>query len=85
VVTSANLPNQWDAFWAFWCDEVQRAVRGALGRDDIWGVGLPMSAKASDTDDQFLQFQLAYGAPWLGTDRRPQFDDPAVRAGISKR
>jgi multiple sugar transport system substrate-binding protein len=80
--TLADVPRQWDAFWSFWCDQVQPAVRKALGRDDIWGVGLPMSAQASDTDDQLLQFQLANGTPWLGIDRRPQFESPAVRAGI---
>jgi hypothetical protein len=31
-------------------------VRKALGRDDIWGVGLPMSAEPDDTVDQFFQF-----------------------------
>jgi hypothetical protein len=49
----------------------------ALGRDDVWGIGLPMSVAAiSDTDDELLQFQIAYGAPWLGNERRPQIDDP---------
>jgi multiple sugar transport system substrate-binding protein len=55
-----------------------------MGRDDIWGVGLSMSAAASDTSDQFVQFQLAYGTTWLGLDRRLQVDDPAVRKGIVK-
>jgi multiple sugar transport system substrate-binding protein len=83
--TLDDVPKDWEAFWSFWCDRVQPAVRGALGRDDVWGVGLPMSVAAiSDTDDEFLQFQLAYGAPWLGSERRPQIDDPAVRAGIIK-
>ena len=43
--TLADIPKQWEAFWSFWCDRVQPAVRKALGRDDIWGVGLPMSAR----------------------------------------
>ncbi len=42
--TLADIPHDWDAFWSFWCDQVQPAVRRALGRDDIWGVGLVMSA-----------------------------------------
>ena len=58
--TLADIPKEWEAFWSFWCDQVQPAVRKALGRDDIWGVGLPMSAAASDTEDELLQFQLAY-------------------------
>ena len=81
--TLTDVPTEWAAFWSFWCDQVQPAVRNALGRNDIWGVGLPMSAAATvDTDVEFLQFQLAYQASWLGRDRRVQVDDPEVRAGI---
>jgi len=78
----ADIPREWEAFWSFWCDRVQPAVRKAIGRDDIWGVGLPMSAAAGDTDDELLQFELAYGTPWLDRDRRPQIDNPAVRQGM---
>jgi multiple sugar transport system substrate-binding protein len=77
----ADIPKQWDAFWAFWCDRVQPAVRKATGRDDIWGVGLPMSA-ASDTRDELLQFQLAHKALWIARHGPLQVDDPAVRAGM---
>jgi multiple sugar transport system substrate-binding protein len=73
------------AFWSFWCDEVQPAVRKALGRDDVWGIGLPMSVAAlSDTFNQFEQFQVAYEALWLGPDGRLQADDPEIREGIVK-
>ena len=44
--TLADIPKEWEAFWSFWCDKVQPAVRRATGRDDIYGVGLPMSARA---------------------------------------
>jgi multiple sugar transport system substrate-binding protein len=81
--TLANIPREWDAFWSFWCDRVQPAVWKALGRDDVWGVGLPMSVVAvSDTQDQLVQFQLAYGTSWIGRDRRLQVDDPGVRSGL---
>jgi multiple sugar transport system substrate-binding protein len=79
----ADIPNEWDAFWSFWCDQVQPAVRKVLGRDDIWGVGLPMSAIA-DTENGLEQFQLAYEAPWVDRDRRLQVDDPEIRAGMVK-
>jgi multiple sugar transport system substrate-binding protein len=82
--TRADIPKEWDAFWSFWCDQVQPAVRRATGRDDIWGVGLPMSAAAPDTEDELKQFQLAYDAPWFDLDRRLQVDDPAVRVGMIK-
>ena len=80
--TLADIPKEWEPFWSFWCDQVQPALRKVMGREDIWGVGLPMSAAALDTDDELLQFELAYGTPWLDRDRRPQVDDPAVRSGI---
>jgi multiple sugar transport system substrate-binding protein len=82
--TLADVPQEWEAFWSFWCDQVQPAVRQALGRDDIWGVGLPMSAAAGDTQDELIQFQLGYQASWIGRDRRLRLDDPAVRAGMVK-
>ena len=47
--TLADIPKQWEAFWSFWCDQVQPAVRKAPGRDDIYGVGLAMSAEAPAT------------------------------------
>jgi multiple sugar transport system substrate-binding protein len=81
--TLVDIPKEWDAFWSFWCDQVQPAVRKALGRDDIWGVGLPMSPNV-DTENELEQFQLAYGAPWLDRDRRLQVDDPEIRAGMVK-
>jgi multiple sugar transport system substrate-binding protein len=58
--TLADIPQEWDAFWAFWCDQVQPGVRKALGRDDIYGVALPMSMEASDTQDELDQFLWAH-------------------------
>ena len=51
--TLADVPKEWEAFWSFWCDEVQPAVRRAMGRDDIWGIGLAMSVDAGDTISRF--------------------------------
>jgi multiple sugar transport system substrate-binding protein len=81
----ADIPQGWEAFWSFWCDRVQPALRKALGRDDVWGVGLPMSVAALiDTGFELTQFRLAYQASWLGRDRRVQVDDPKVREGLVK-
>ena len=33
--TLEDIPKEWDAFWAFWCDQVQPAVRRVTGRTDI--------------------------------------------------
>jgi multiple sugar transport system substrate-binding protein len=81
--TPADIPKEWDGFWSFWCDRVQPAVREALGRDDIWGIGLSMSPIV-DTENTLEQFQLAYDAPWVDRDRRLQIDDPKIRAGMVK-
>jgi multiple sugar transport system substrate-binding protein len=82
--TLADIPQDWERFWDFWCDQVQPAVRKALGCDDVWGVGLPMSPAPGDTAEELFQFQLAYESPWMGPDRRPQIDDTTVRAGLVK-
>ena len=73
------------AFWTFWCDRVQPAVRKALGRDDIWGVGLPMSAAAADTSDELLQFQLAYGTPCSTATAGLRSTIPPCGRGSSRR
>jgi hypothetical protein len=51
-----DIPKEWESFWSFWCAQVQPAVRKALGRDDIWGIGRHMSVLADDTTDQLFQF-----------------------------
>ena len=81
--TLADVPKEWEAFWAFWCDQVQPAVRRATGRDDIWGVGLNMSGKF-DTYDQVGQFRDAYGADYVTRDGRLVIDDPEVRRKLIK-
>jgi multiple sugar transport system substrate-binding protein len=82
--TLAEIPTQWDAFWSFWCDQVQPAVRKATGREDIWGVGLSMSGDAVDTDTQFDQFRIAYGAEYVTREGQLAVDDPEVRRKLAK-
>ncbi len=73
----ADIPRDWDAFWSFWCDQVQPAVRRALGRDDIWGIGLPMSPPEAWIP--FNQFKSAYEADYVTLDGRLVIDDPEIR------
>ena len=80
----ADIPKEWDAFWSFWCDEVQPAVRQALGRDDIYGIGLNMSSKASEVNLHFFQFLDAYDAEYVAPDGKLVIDDPLVRQRIVK-
>jgi multiple sugar transport system substrate-binding protein len=74
-----DIPKEWGPFWSFWCDQAQPAVRKALGRDDIWGIGRPLSAVSYDTADQFFQFIDAYGADYVTRDGRLVIDEPEVR------
>jgi multiple sugar transport system substrate-binding protein len=80
----ADIPRDWEAFWSFWCDQVQPAVRRATGRDDIWGIGLPMSGQAFDTWFQFHQFLTAYEADYVSLDGHLVIDDPEIRRRLIK-
>jgi ABC-type glycerol-3-phosphate transport system substrate-binding protein len=82
--TLADVPKQWEPFWAFWCERVQPAVRRATGRDDLYGVGLAMSVEATDTGDQFRQFMDAYETDYVTRDGRLVIDEPEVRARLAK-
>jgi multiple sugar transport system substrate-binding protein len=77
--TLDDIPKQWEAFWSFWCDKVQPAVRKARGRDDIYGVGLAMSAASFDTLPAFKQFMEAYKANYVTREGKLAIDDPEVR------
>jgi multiple sugar transport system substrate-binding protein len=76
--TLADIPKEWDAFWPFWGDQVQPAVRKALGRDDIWGVGLSM-APGPDAQNGFFQFLAADDGEYVTRDGRLVIDDPEIR------
>jgi multiple sugar transport system substrate-binding protein len=82
--TLEDIPTEWEAFWTFWCDEVQPAVREALGRDDIWGAGLTMSVDSNDTLNGFWQFVDAYEADYVSRDGLLLIDDPEVRRRLIK-
>jgi multiple sugar transport system substrate-binding protein len=77
--TLEDIPKEWEAFWLFWCDEVQPAVRRATGRHDLWGIGLAMSPVWGDTNSAFRQFVLAYEADWVTREGRVVIDEPDVR------
>jgi multiple sugar transport system substrate-binding protein len=82
--TLEDIPKEWEAFWSFWCDQVQPAARKALGRDGIWGIGRHMSIEAADTTDQFWQFVDAYEADYVTRDGRLVINNPEVRRRLVK-
>ena len=61
-----------------------RRCARATGRDDIWGVGIPMSAEASDTSVQFQQFVQAYEADYVTRDGRLVIDDRGAAESSSR-
>jgi multiple sugar transport system substrate-binding protein len=79
----ADIPRESEAFWSFWCDDVQPAARSAMGRDDIWGVGLPMS-EWFDTEIEFLQFMTANKADYVTRDGSLVIDDSEIRQKLVK-
>jgi multiple sugar transport system substrate-binding protein len=79
-----DISKDWDGFRSFWCDQVQPAVRRGSGHDDIWGIGLSMSAGAADTEDQFLQFVAAYDADYVTREGQLVIDDPEIRQRLVK-
>jgi hypothetical protein len=58
--TREDIPKNWDAFWSFWCDQVQPAVRRATNRDDIWGIALNMSGEAPGETHYFVSAMASY-------------------------
>jgi multiple sugar transport system substrate-binding protein len=82
--TIDDIPKEWDPFWSFWCDQVQPAVRQVTGRDDIWGVGLNMSATSADTWVGFYQFMIAYDADYVTPDGKLLLDDAKIRQKLAK-
>jgi multiple sugar transport system substrate-binding protein len=77
-LTLADVPMEWKAFWSFWCDKVQPALRKELTRDDVYGVALQMSV-SNDAHTHFQQFLAAYGADYVTRQGRLVIDEPQVR------
>src|SRR3954454_3855023 len=76
-LTLADIPREWEPFWSFWCDKVQPAIRKATGREDVWGVGLPMAVlPAGDTEVDIRQFMVAYEADYVTRDGKLVIDAP---------
>jgi multiple sugar transport system substrate-binding protein len=79
-----DIPTGWEPFWSFWCDKVQPAVRKALGREDVWAVGAPMSAGVNDTKRFAAQFVYAYTGAWPTPAGPSLLHDPAARTALVK-
>jgi multiple sugar transport system substrate-binding protein len=77
-----RIPREWNAFWDFFCDTAQPAVRRATGKRDIYGIGLPVSTVGTDTDQGFQEFLLAHGAWFVDAEGKLLLDQPGMRQRI---
>ncbi|MBF2075221.1 MAG: carbohydrate ABC transporter substrate-binding protein [Synechococcales cyanobacterium C42_A2020_086] len=85
LLTQANLqetdiPNDWDGFWNIW-KQGQKQLR-QKGKEELYGLGLPLSTKASDTFFLFEQILEAYDIELLDAEGKLRLSDPAVRQGV---
>nr|WP_255720708.1 ABC transporter substrate-binding protein [Acuticoccus kalidii] len=78
--TPEDIPNEWTAFWNFWCTDVQASLRDKGHR--IYGVGLPVSTAGSDTYDIFMEFLSAHQAKILDADGNLVLGEPENREGL---
>jgi multiple sugar transport system substrate-binding protein len=84
-IPPSAIPGEWDAFWDFWCDQVQPAVRRLPGHEKAYGVGLTLSTSSqSDALNQIVMFLLAHDAYFMSPDGRLLFDEPGMRGRIVK-
>ena len=84
--SEADIPQDWQGFWQFW-QEVQdnlaaQSQDNESDQQQIYGLGLPLSAGAADTYYIFEQILEANNVNILSTDGELIIDQPEVRQGI---
>ncbi|NET56069.1 MAG: carbohydrate ABC transporter substrate-binding protein [Symploca sp. SIO2E6] len=75
-----EIPQEWNAFWEFW-KQAQDSLR-QQGQQDIYGIGLPMSADSSDTYFAFEQALEAYDVQLLDKNGQLLLNNAQVRQGL---
>ena len=80
--SATDIPNDWDGFWQFWLDVGQELK--SKHQQDIYPIGLPMSAEAGDTYQAFEHILEAYNVELLDSKGNLLVDNPQVRRGIIK-
>jgi multiple sugar transport system substrate-binding protein len=76
-----DIPGDWTAYWSFWCDKVQPALRKATGQR-IYGIGSPMGVESTDSFQSFLSWVDAYNVKLVDDNGKLLVDDPAVKKGL---
>ena len=74
--TLEDVPKEWEAFWSFWCDQVQPAVRKA-GRDELGR--RPVDGGRGGHPERVLPVPGCQRGGVRTRDGRLVIDDPAIR------
>jgi multiple sugar transport system substrate-binding protein len=77
----SDIPKDWKAYWGFWCEKVQPAIRKKTGKR-LFGIGMPMGVDSSDSFYSFLTFADAYNVHMVNDSGKLLVDDPEVRKGL---
>ncbi len=78
--TEDDIPEDWNAFFSFWCDEVQPALREQGER--IYGLGLGTGTASNDPFFNVHIFMNAHGAEIVDDDGELLINDPEVKAKV---
>ncbi len=76
-----DIPNDWNGFWKFW-QQAARQVQNQTSYKNIYGLGLPLSTKASDTYFLFEQILEAYNIHPVDPQGHLRLSEPAVRQSV---
>ncbi|MBV8792865.1 MAG: carbohydrate ABC transporter substrate-binding protein [Pseudolabrys sp.] len=77
----SDIPKTWKAYWDFWCDKVQPALRKATGQR-IYGVGQPMGVDSTDSIQSFYTWMDAFNVKLVDDNGKLLVDDPKTRQGL---
>ena len=77
-----DIPQEWDKFWKFW-QKAQDNLK-AKGNNDIFGLGLSVSAVGTDNYSQFEHILEAYNVKIVNEQGELVIDNPQAREGIIK-
>ena len=82
--TLDDIPKEWDAFWSFWCDQVQPACARPRAATTSGASGFRCRSKPPTPAMQFVQFMIAYEADYVTHDGKLVIDDPEIRQRLVK-
>ncbi|HEX2525677.1 MAG TPA: ABC transporter substrate-binding protein [Geminicoccus sp.] len=75
------VPEDWEGFWNFWCNDAQKGYRSATGQR-AFGIGQPMGVDSTDSFFSFLTFADAYNVKLVDDEGKLLVDDPSVKEGL---